>query len=221
MSKKNKGPNLGKQDGGTNLFGGANSQGLYVPMSDDEQEVIHRLIEAEDIVLFIHGWGRLDRPRFLVGDHRIGVQFRLTFNRPEKPMPVWFFDLELKTRTGISLCKERLPTMYNGQPVAVQAGMFLDMQWDIALHSMDPKLVKLLKPGAFGLTSRRQDKDTGQMTDQGNMKLDANQRAALHALESAQAANRAEATKQVVEATKEAGYKVKRTKDGFEAPDLD
>ena len=221
MSKKKNGPDLGKRDRATNLFGGANSKGLYVPMSDDEQEVIHRLIEAEDLVLFIHGWGRLDRPRFLVGDHRIGVQFRLTFNRPAKPMPVYFFDLELKTRSGISLCKERLPTMYNGQPVAVQAGMFLDMQWDIALHSMDPRLVKLLKPGAIGLTSRRQDKDTGQMTAQGNMKLDANQKAALHALEEAQAANRAEAAKQVVEATEKAGYEVRRTKDGLIAPDLD
>lgn len=204
-----------------NLFGGKNPLGLYVPMSEDEQEVVQRLVEAEDLVLIIHGWGTLDRPRFLVGDHRIGVQFRITFNRPAVPMDVWFFDLELRTRTGISLVKERLPLVYNGKPVQVCAGMYLDLQWDIAIHSMDPRLVKLLKPGAIGLTSRRQDKDTGMMTAQGNMKLDGHQKRVLAALEEAQAAARAEDTKKVIEATQKAGYEVKKTKKGIEAPDLD
>lgn len=214
-------PNLGHQHDKTNLFGGANPRGLYVPISEDEQEVVLRLVEAEDLELIIHGWGKLERPRFLVGDHRIGVQFRLTFNRPAVPTDVWFFDLELKTRTGISLVKERLPVIYAGKPVQVCAGMFLDMQWDIALHSMDPRLVRLLKPGAFGLTSRRQDRDTGVMTSQGNMKLDGNQRRALAELEAAQAKGRAEATEQAVEATIKAGYKVTKTKKGIKAPDID
>jgi hypothetical protein len=217
---KNKLGKTGDRHGGSNIFGGSNRRGLYVPMSEDEQEVIHRLVEAEDIQLIIHGWGTLDRPRFLVGDHRIGVRFRLTFNRPAAPMPVWFFDLELRTRTGITLVKERLPSIYNGQPVQVAAGTFLDMQWDIALHSMDPRLVKLLKPGAIGLTSRRQDKDTGEMTAEGNMKLTPKQRATLHEMERAYAENRAADTAQVVKATKEAGYEIKKTKGGLEAPDL-
>ena len=220
MTQKKNGPNLGQQHDKTNLFGGKNPRGLYVPMSEDEQEVVHRLVEAEDLVLIIHGWGHLDRPRFLVGDHRIGVQFRLTFNRPAAPTPVWFFDLELRTRTGISLVKERLPTIYAGKPVQVCAGMYLDMQWDIALHSMDPRLVKLLKPGAYGLTSRRQDKDTGEMTAQGNMKLDGNQKRALAELEASQARGRAEQAKQVVEATAKAGYKVEKTAEGIKAPDV-
>jgi hypothetical protein len=211
---------IGKH-GGVNVFGGKNRRGLYVPMSEDEQEVIHRLVEAEDIQLIIHGWGTLDRPRFLVGDHRIGVQFKLTFNRPAAPMPLYFLDLELITRTGISLVKERLPTILNGQPVNVCAGVFLDLQWDIAMHSMDPRLVKLLKPGTLGLTSRRQDKDTGEMTARGNMKLDAKQRKALQELETAQAANRAEDVRRIVKVTKDAGYEVKKTDKGFEAPDLD
>lgn len=220
MTKKTNGVHLGRQQDATNLFGGKNPRGLYVPMSDEEQEVVHRLIEAEDLVLIIHGWGHLDRPRFLVGDHRIGVQFRLTFNRPSTPMDVWFFDLELKTRTGISLVKERLPCIYgHGKPVQVCAGMYLDLQWDIAIHSMDPRLVKLLKPGAFGLTSRRQDKDTGEMTSQGNMKLDSNQKAALAHLEASQAAVRADNVAQVVKATRGAGYEVKQTKKGLIAED--
>lgn len=221
MTKKTDHINYGHQDDKTNLFGGKNPRGLYVPMSEDEQEVITRLVEAEDLVLIIHGWGHLDKPRFLVGDHRIGVQFRLTFNRPAAPTDVWFFDLELKTRTGISLVKERLPVIYNGKPVQVCAGMFLNMQWDIALHSMNPRLVKLLKPGAYGLTSRRQDKDSGEMTAQGNMKLDGNQKRALAALEADQARGRAEAAKQAVKATVKAGYEVKVTADGLKADDLD
>lgn len=211
----------GTKHGGTNAFGGKNSRGLYVPMSEDEQEVIHRLVEAEDLVLIIHGWGTLDRPRFLIGDHRVGVQFRMDFHRPANPMPVWFFDLELKTRSGVSLCRERLPSVYNGQPVNVCAGMYLDMQWDIALHSMDPKLVKMLKPGALGLTSRRQDRDTGAMTAQGNMKLNSQQQKLLHELETAQAAGRTDQARQVVKATLKAGYEVRQTGAGdFEAPDL-
>lgn len=213
-------PQTGTLHGGTNAFGGKNSRGLYVPMSEDEQEVIHRLVEAEDLQLIIHGWGVLDRPRFLIGDHRIGVQFRINFHRPATPMPVWFFDLELKTRSGISLCRERLPSVYNGQPVSVCAGMFLDMQWDIALHSMDSRLVKMLKPGAFGLTSRRQDRDTGEMTAEGNMKLNSQQKKLLHELEAAQAAGRTADTKQVVQATLKAGYEVKQTDAGYEAPDV-
>jgi len=134
---------------------------------------------------------------------------------------VYFFDLELKTRGGISLVKERLPVIYGGKPVQVCAGIFLDMQWDIAMHSMDPRLVKMLKPGATGLTSRRQDKDTGEMTSQGNMKLNENQQAALATLDASQAAIRAEDAKKVVEATQKAGYKVRRTRRGLEADDLE
>jgi len=217
MSKKN--GKIGKH-GGKNVFGGGNRRGLYVPMSEDEQEVIHRLVTADDIRLVIHGWGVLEQPRLLVGDHRVGVQFKITFNKPAVPEPVYFFDLELQTRTGITLCRERLPSIYNGKPVQVCAGMFLDMQWDIAMHSIDPRLVKLLKPGAIGLTSRRQDRDTGDMTSEGNMQLTPELKKTLHELEMTQAANRAEDTKQVVEATKKAGYKVKKTGKGFEAPDV-
>jgi hypothetical protein len=86
---------------------------------------------------------------------------------------------------------------------------------------MDPRLVKLLKPGTLGLTSRRQDPVTGEMTSQGNMRLDGEKKAALAILEAAQAATRAEAAKQTVEATVKAGYEVKQTKDGPKADDLE
>jgi hypothetical protein len=185
----------------TNMFGGKNPLGLYVPMTEDEQEVIMRLVEAEDLLLVIHEWGVVNRPRLIVGDHRVGVRFRLDFDRPVAPMPVYYFDLELKTRTGISLHKERLPTIWGGQPIQVAAGVFFEMQWDIAIHSLDPKLVKLVKPSHTGLTSRRQDADTGDMTAQGNMVLTSKQREVLHELEAAQAEGRQENLRQAKKAT--------------------
>jgi len=45
------------------------------------------------------------------------------------------------------------------------------MIWDIAIQRMDPKLVKMMKPGTLGLTSRWTDKDTGGLTLFGNSKL--------------------------------------------------
>jgi hypothetical protein len=77
------------------------------------------------------------------------------------------------------LFKERQSTMYNGRPLQVAAGVFVDMVWDIALRAIDPKVVKAIKPGAHGLTSRLQDKDTGQITARGNLKLTAEQKRLL------------------------------------------
>lgn len=180
MTKKNK---LGTQHDDTNLFGGKNPRGLYVPMSEDEQEVIHRLVASQDIQLIIHGWGFCDNPDFIVGDHRVGVKFKMNLHKPEKPQPLYYLDLELKTRTGISLCRQKLPTLIGDQPIPAQAGLSYEFQWDISIHHLDPRLVKMIKPGAIGLTSRRQDVDTGEMTREGNMDLNPNQRAALHQLE--------------------------------------
>ena len=220
MSKKAPHVNLGHQHDQSNLFGGSNARGLYVPMSDVEQEAVSRLIEAKDLVLVIHGWGYLDNPTFLLGDHRIGIRFRMPFDRPAVAMPVYFFDLELKTRAGISLIKERQPCVYGGKPLMIQAGYVLDMQWDIAIHSMDPNLVKMLVPGATGLTSRRQDKDTGEMTAQGNMKLTSAERDALYLLEATQARIRKDHLDKSIEVTEKAGYEVKKTDKGFESQDL-
>ena len=50
------------------------------------------------------------------------------------------------------------------------------MVWDISINAIDPKLIKSLMPQTIGLTSRRQDKDTGDLTVEGNMKLNALQK---------------------------------------------
>jgi hypothetical protein len=204
-----------------NMFGGKNRNGLYVPLSEDEQEVLERLVQMNDVQLIIHGWGTIDRPVITVGDHRISVRIRLTFKAPAEPQPVYFFDMELRThQTGITLFRKRMPCTYDNKPIYAQAGTFVDLVWDIALHSMNPKVVKLLKPGATGLTSRRQDADTGEITDIGNMRLDGVQKRTLQALEEGAARVRDTDTAHVVRATKQAGYEVKLVGGKIEAPDV-
>jgi phosphoglycerate-specific signal transduction histidine kinase len=86
-------------------------------------------------------------------------------------MPVHYFDLELQTRSGITLSKQRMSTEYGGQPILVAQGLSLDMVWDIAIKHIDPKLLKSLMPSVTGLTSRLQDRDNHEFTIFGNMRL--------------------------------------------------
>jgi hypothetical protein len=162
-----------------NAFGGGNNNSLYTPMSEIEQEVIARLIESGSLRVNIVGWGHVNRPRVTFGDLRVSVAFRLEFDRPEVPMPVTHFDLELRTEDGRLLYKERQSAEYNGQPLQIAAGVYLDMIWDIAIRHMDPKLVKSIMPKAIGLTSRLFDKDTGAATLTGNMALNDEAKALL------------------------------------------
>lgn len=162
-----------------NAFGGGNNKSLYTPMSEVEQEVVARLIESGSLRVNIVGWGHVNRPRVTFGDLRVSVAFRLEFDRPEVPMPVTHFDLELRTEDGRLLYKERQSAEYNGQPLQIAAGVYLDMIWDIAIRHMDPKLVKSIMPKAIGLTSRLIDKDTGAATLTGNMALNDETKALL------------------------------------------
>lgn len=167
-----------------NAFGGGNPNSLYVPMSELEQEVVSRLIEARDLRVHVVGWGVVNQPRATVGDARLQLRFQLNFDRPEVPMRVSHFDLELRTGSGMLLFKDRKEVEYGGQPIQVAAGMFLDMVWDIAIRSMDPKLVKAILPSATGLTSRLLDKDTGEETLTGNLHLDSAKEKLLRILRS-------------------------------------
>ena len=165
-----------------NPFGGSNPHGIYVPMSETEREALSRLVERDDLLVIVKDWGVVYQPGVTIGEHRVTVVFRLTFDRPAIPIPVYFLELELKTRTGVLLFKAKQSIMYDNQPRLIGADLFLDMAWDISIHHMDPKLVKLLMPSATGLTSRRIDRDTGEATDEGNMHLDAKQKNLLHLL---------------------------------------
>lgn len=166
-----------------NIFGGGNPNSLYVPMSELEQEAVSRLVESKDLRVMVVGWGYVDKPRVTFGDARLQIQFRLSFDKPEAPMSVPYFDLELRVgSTGALLFKDRKSTAYGGNAIQVAAGVFLDLVWDIQVRSIDPALVKSLVPGATGLTSRLVDKDTGEMTEVGNMKLTSKERRVLRTL---------------------------------------
>jgi hypothetical protein len=172
----------------SNMFGGKNASSLYTPMSEVEQETVARLVESGDMRVIIVGWGYIDRPRITFGDMRISIPFRLHFDRPEAPIPVHYLDLELRTGSGALLFRDRQPTVYGGNPILVAQGVFMDMVWDIAVKSIDPALVKAVVPGAVGLTSRFQDRDTGEMTLTGNMNLSSDERAILRRLRAGEAA---------------------------------
>ena len=166
-----------------NIFGGGNPNSLYFPMSELEQEAVSRLVESKDLQVVIVGWGHVDKPRVTFGDARIQIKFRLDFTKPEVPMAVPHFDLELRVgSTGALLFKDRQSTAYGGNAIQVAAGVFLDLVWDIMIRSIDPALVKSLVPGATGLTSRLVDKDTGLVTETGNMRLSTKERRVLRML---------------------------------------
>jgi hypothetical protein len=186
--------------GDKNEFGGGNRNSLYVPMSELEQEALERLVSAGDLRVCILDWGVVENPKITYGDARIRFAFRVDFTRPEVPQDVHFFDLELRTGAGLLLFgPDRLPTEYGGKPIAVAAGLFIDMEWHIQIKSMDPKLVKALT-GARGFTSRLQDKDTGEMTETGNMGLNSKQKTRIHMLREGETFARNDSKRRAAEA---------------------
>jgi len=194
-----------------NILGGKNEGSLYVPMSEDEQEALTRLIEADELEVVVSGWGILTKPKVILGDKRLAIQITLNFNAPDVPMRVWYFDLELRTRSGLVLHAERHPTLYGGQPITVHSGLSLDMVWDIAIDRIPPAVVKLIKPGSVGLTSRFTDKDTGEFDPTGgNMKLTPEQRAALEAVQEGSKLVREMDKKKVAKVSKKAPKGVSR-----------
>ena len=158
-----------------NEFGGK-GRGLYIPITEIEQEFISRLIDSKEMYLVIHDWGFVDNPVITFGDKNLHVSFKMFFDRPEFPMSVYFFDLELMTRKGVSLFRQKMNTEYGGSPLMVMQGLELDMVWDIAIKNIDPKLIKQLMPNTTGLTSRLQDTTTGEITLLGNMDLSSHQK---------------------------------------------
>ena len=189
-----------------NMFGGGNANSVYIPMSDVEQEALLRLKESDDLIITIVGWGYIQNPEITFGDKRLSVHIDITFNAPDIPMNVHYFDMELK-KGNIVLFRERHRTYYNHQPIKVGTGTNLNMIWDIAIARIDPKLVKLLVPHARGLTSRLTDKDTGEMTLFGNMSLDSIQKQVAVKLKEGERKVRAVDRKDVLSAMSKADHK--------------
>lgn len=157
-----------------NPFGGKNPHGMYVPLTDDELEVIERLVLSGEFKIIVRGWGRVENfqlgrydratyagaPIITFGDKRISFYFRMNYTAPAVPQPNWYFDMEVWA-LGHKLFEQRMPTEHGGQPIQIVAGIFNDFALDIALDQIDPRIVKEIKPKAIGLTTR-----------QGNMRLD-------------------------------------------------
>jgi len=174
-----------------NIFGGKNPNGLYTPLSDDEQEVLERLAASGEFKLIIKDWGFVDQPKIRFGDARLEVSWKMVFDRPQFPMPLPFIHLELWTHGGHFLIAEKLPTTINGTPLQVCQGVAIDMAWDILIRQMDPKLVRAIKTGSVGLTTRI-----------GNQKLDLEQQRALRTLRKHEALLRAADAEEIAKTAK-------------------
>lgn len=175
----------------SNTFGGKNHQSEYIPLTEVEQEFLHRLVDSGSLVVDIIGWGVVQNPKVMVGDSQIIVPMDITFDRPETPIPVDYFDLELKTNSGFVLYKERQSTRYGNQPLMVSAGYGISMIWHVGITCINPDVIRMIMPGVVGLTSRVFDKDTGNITLTGNMKLDSRQKALARIVRKGEAKARA------------------------------
>jgi len=194
-----------------NPFGGLNPHGGYVPMSEDEQEVISRLVEADDLEVHIRGWAILHKPKILFGDKRISVQFTLDFNEPAKPnppIPIFYIDMELRTRAGLILFTERYVTVWENKPMMAFQGAYYELAWDIAINRIDPAIVKMIKPGATGLTSRLTDRDTGEVTTEGNMKVGGDKQKLLHLIKDGEKVIKEHDKKRLAKEEKKATYRI-------------
>lgn len=165
--KNNSNRNRGKND-----FGGGNSVSNYIPLTEIEQEFIARLVEQGEILVCLHGWGMV-YPKVTFGDKVIHAHIKFLFDKapPAPGVPVPFFDMELRTQSGITLYRQKMPTSYDNNPIIISNEVELEMVWDISLRYIDPKLIKLLMPSVTGFTTRLEDRDTHDITVTGNMRL--------------------------------------------------
>ena len=189
-----------------NVFGGKNANSIYVPMTEIEQEALSRMIETGDLQVNLVGWGVINKPKITFGDARIQITSTITFNRPETPMDVYYFDMELVTGSGQVIYKDRKATMYDNKPIAIQTGTTLTLIWDIMVKALDKKFVRQWVPSAIGITSRLMDRDTGALTLTGNMRVRPQELALLQKLARGERQSRQLAHEKLVQAVKKQGF---------------
>lgn len=125
----------------------------YVPMLDDEQDVVQRLLEQDDLYVEVVDWGYHPKPLITAGDKRVQVRFPMEFVKPVGiEVPVTHFRLRLKMRNGRILLETVESTVFNNQPLYITAGMQIDLVWDIAIDSLSEDIKRLILPGFRGRT---------------------------------------------------------------------
>jgi hypothetical protein len=109
------------------------------------------MIEGQDLYVEVVGWGYHSSPKVVAGDKRIQIKFPMEFVKPVGvTIPVYFFKLRLKDRSGRLLAESTESTVYNNQPLPVTAGMYIDLVWDLALEKVSPELQSMILPGIRG-----------------------------------------------------------------------
>lgn len=151
-----------------NPFGGS-ACGMYVPLSELELEALERLRSAGDLQVVIKDWGIVHTPHMRFADKRVQFTFKICFQDPLVPIPVYYLDFEVQTQAGQLIFATRQATVVGGEPIRLGAGLAFEFILDLSLERMNPGFVKQVVPGATGLTSRH-----------GNMHLDPQKQALLH-----------------------------------------
>lgn len=117
----------------------------YQPLSATEQDVVGRMIEDQDLYVEVVGWGFHPSPTITAGDKRIQVKFPMEFTKPEGlTVPVRYFQLDLKLRNGRTVFSDTKPTIINGQPLMVTAGLQIDLIWDVMLDAISEDARKMI-----------------------------------------------------------------------------
>jgi hypothetical protein len=123
----------------------------YRPLVDNEQEALLRMIEGQDAYVEIEGWGFHSAPKITAGDKRLQVRFQLEFSKPAfYQVAVRELTLVLRLRDGREVFRDTKSVVYSGQPLMVQAGVCLDLVWDMALDSISQDFLDIFLPGFKG-----------------------------------------------------------------------
>lgn len=143
-----------------NKFGGV-AGSLYTPMSECEQEVLDRIIHSGEVRLLLafnckniqYKLDEIERPTIKHGDARVRVDIDAIMTGPMVAMSAYSLELSLlyKDRT---LFKETQSLVYEEGAFMIGKGVHLLMSWDIQIRKMSSELVKEVKTGAVGLTTR-------------------------------------------------------------------
>lgn len=69
----------------SNLSGGKNGRFAYAPLSEDEQQVLHDLVDNDSLIIEIVDYSTVNKfsNKPIVGDAVLSMDFNVVFERPE------------------------------------------------------------------------------------------------------------------------------------------